>query len=204
MKQFYVRNLDIIRDRKLQCQAEHVPISVSVCSNVEHYKEPICFVEEDPDKLIQVMVTYMEEIATHCKSLALDKWGAVLENLEEKLDYWRQEEEKAENSLAPIMMINKLTKMFGRFNFYCQQVPVLGFNSARYDLNLIKKSIAKQLCLHESQGITIKKNNLYTCLSNDSLRFLDITNFLAPGTSYSSFLKAYGIPEAKGFYLMNI
>lgn len=63
---------------------------------MEHYKEPICFVEEDPDKLIQVMVTYMEEIATHCKSLALDKLGAVLENLEEKLDYWRQEEEKAE------------------------------------------------------------------------------------------------------------
>lgn len=168
MKQFYVRKLDTTRDRKLQCQAEHVPISVSVCPNVEHYKEPSCFVEEDPDKLIQVMVTYMEEIATHCKSLALDKLGAVLENLEEKLDYWRQEEEKAENSLAPIMMINELTKMLGRFNFYCQQVPVLGFNSARYDLNLIKKSIAKHLCLHESQGITIKKNNLYTCLRYDS------------------------------------
>lgn len=171
---------------------------------MEHYKEPICFVEEDPDKLIQVMVTYMEEITTHCKSLALDKWGAVLENLEEKLDHWRQEEEKAEKSLAPIMMINELTKMLGRFNFYCQQVPVLGFNSARYDLNLIKKSIAKHLRPNESQGITIKKNNSYTCLSNDSLRFLDITNFLAPGTSYSSFLKAYGIPEAKGFSLMNI
>lgn len=80
---------------------------MSVCSNVEHYKEPICFVEEDPDKLIQVMVTYMVEIATHCKSLALDKWGAVLENLEEKLDYWRQEEKKAENSLAPIMNLRK-------------------------------------------------------------------------------------------------
>lgn len=44
----------------------------------------ICFVEEDPDRFIQVMVTYMEEIAIHCKSLALDKWGAVLENLEKK------------------------------------------------------------------------------------------------------------------------
>lgn len=75
---------DIPRDRKLQWQAQHVPISVSVSSNLEHYKEPICFVEEDPDRLIQVMVTYMEEIAIHCKSLALDKWGAVLENLEKK------------------------------------------------------------------------------------------------------------------------
>lgn len=84
---------------------------MSDCSNVEHYKEPICFVEEDQDKLIQVMVTYMEEIATHCKSLALDKWGAVIENLEEKLTHWRQEEEKAVNSLAPTMMINELTKM---------------------------------------------------------------------------------------------
>lgn len=52
-------------DRKLQWQAEHVPISVSVCSNVEYFTEPMCFVDEDPDQLIQLMVTYMDEIAEH-------------------------------------------------------------------------------------------------------------------------------------------
>lgn len=31
----------------------------------------------------------MEEIVIYCKLLVLDKWGVVLENLEEKLDYWR-------------------------------------------------------------------------------------------------------------------
>lgn len=74
-------------DRKLQWQAEHVPISVSVCSNVEHFTEPMCFVNEDPDQLIQLMVTYMEEIAEHCKSLAQNKLGGVIQNLEQQLEH---------------------------------------------------------------------------------------------------------------------
>lgn len=51
--------------------------------------------------------------------------------------------------------------------------------------------------------MTITKNNSYTCISNDRLRFLDITNYLAPGTSYSNFLKAYGIKEVKEFFCTN-
>ena len=47
---------------------------------------------------------------------------------------------------------------------------------------------------------TIKRNNVYNVLSNESLQFLDITNFLAPGTSYAASLKAYGIREKKGFF----
>lgn len=67
-------------DRKLQWQAQYVAISVSICSNVEHFTEPMCFVDEDPDQLIQLlMVTYMEEIAEDCKSLAQNKWGGVIQ-----------------------------------------------------------------------------------------------------------------------------
>ena len=38
------------------------------------------------------------------------------------------------------------------------------------------------------------------CLSTKHLRFLDITNFLAPGFSYDKFLKAYECPQVKGFF----
>lgn len=51
--------------------------------------------------------------------------------------------------------------------------------------------------------MTITKNNSITCISNDRLRFLYITNYLAPGTSYSNLLKAYGIKEVKEFFWTN-
>ena len=36
-------------------------------------------------------------------------------------------------------------------------------------------------------------------LKTARLRFLDDTNFLAPGFSYDKFLKAYECPQTKGF-----
>ena len=46
-----------------------------------------------------------------------------------------------------------------------------------------------QLRLYDSDGLTIKKNNSYTCISNSTFEFLDISNYmhLAAGTSYSAF-----------------
>ena len=38
------------------------------------------------------------------------------------------------------------------------------------------------------------------CLKTAHLRFLDVTNFLAPGFSYDKFLKAYECPQTKGFF----
>lgn len=145
------------------------------------------------------MVTYMKDKAANCKSLAQNKWSGVIQNLERQLEHWTAKKE-IEESQAPDLMTNALSKWLGKFNFYCQQVPVLRFNSARYDLNLIKKHIAKYICLHKSQGVIIKKNNTYTCLSNDLLRFLDITNFQAPGASYSQFLKKIRDTGSKGFF----
>lgn len=54
--------------------------------------------------------------------------------------------------------------------------------------------------MHQTGGITIKKNNSYTCIANDQFKFLDISNYLAAGTSYSGFLKAYDVTESKGFF----
>lgn len=38
------------------------------------------------------------------------------------------------------------------------------------------------------------------CLKTKHLRFLDVTNFLAPGFSYEKFLEAYEYPQTKGFF----
>ena len=84
---------------------------------------------------------------------------------------------------------------------FCKQLPVLGFNSSRYDLNLVKSKILKCLNMHkDKQAFVIKKCNAYLCISNEHFKFLDLSAYLAPGVSYAQFLKCYDIAEEKQFF----
>jgi hypothetical protein len=88
-----------------------------------------------------------------------------------------------------------------KFQEYCQNLPVLGFNSAKYDMNLIKVKIVKVLHLADSEhSFTVKRINSYLCVSNEKLRFLDICQYLPPGSNCKFFLKAYKVKEQKGFF----
>jgi len=46
----------------------------------------------------------------------------------------------------------------------------------------------------------VKRNQSYLALRTEKLKFLDISNFLAAGSSYAGFLKAYRCAENKGFF----
>ena len=56
----------------------------------------------------------------------------------------------------------------------------------------------------ENDGVglffVIKRNNTFMCLSADQLKFLDMTNYVAPGFSYDKYLKAYGCEVTKGYF----
>ena len=48
---------------KLSWTHDHIPLSVSVCSNVPRYQEPICFVNNgDPKQIVGDMAQYLIEI----------------------------------------------------------------------------------------------------------------------------------------------
>ena len=83
---------------------------------------------------------------------------------------------------------------------YCSQLPVLGFNSSSYDVNLIKGPLVQQLEMHKaSHTFVVKKSNNYSCISTEEFKFLDVLQCLAPGTNYSKILKAYCVAEEKGY-----
>ena len=44
--------------------SKHVPVSVSVCTNVEGFYEPKCFVDISSDILISKMMSYFNEISS--------------------------------------------------------------------------------------------------------------------------------------------
>ena len=67
---------------------------------------------------------------------------------------------------------------------------MFGFNSAGYDIKLIKKYLFKELCKRdESPSFTVKKAGKYPCIKSESFKVLDILQFLAPGYNLKSFSK---------------
>ena len=109
--------------------------------------------------------------------------------------------EQNEKIIGYKIMFNSILRLRKKFEAYCKQLPVIGFNSSRYDLNLIKHQIAKVLKLSEGKdNFVIKKTNSYMAISMERLKFLDICQYLAPGSSYSKFFKAYIVEEAKSYF----
>ena len=84
---------------------------------------------------------------------------------------------------------------------YVNTLPVFGFNSGRYDLNLIKSYLIPYL-IHgkEQETSTIKKANDFKSFRFGDIQFLDITKLLAGATTLNSFLKPYKASETKGFF----
>ena len=84
-----------------------------------------------------------------------------------------------------------LNELEEKRNVYIQELPVLGFNSGKYDLNAVKEFLFPYLIETQPIKFTVKRNSNHMCLKTDFLKLLDISNYLAPGFSYDQFLKAY-------------
>ena len=111
---------------------------------------------------------------------------SFLEELVSDSKEWQKQEE---------MHMKQCKKLKDDLDSYCRQIPCISFNGSKYDLNHIKKNLAVHLTI-----FTVKRNNQNACLSNENFKFLDITQYLAPGVNYASFLKAFNVKESKGFF----
>ena len=86
-----------------------------------------------------------------------------------------------------------LSQLEEKLNAYIQELPVLGFNSRKYDLNASKEFLFPYLIKHQPIKFTVKRNNNHMCIKT-------VSNYLAPGFSYDQFLKAYECEQTKGFF----
>ncbi|GMF40949.1 unnamed protein product [Phytophthora lilii] len=69
------------------------------------------------------------------------------------------------------------------------QVPVFGFNSGRYDINLIKKDLFAVIGTDNIKSVI--KNPSYMCIATSDMKMLDITNYVPAGTSYDKYLTTF-------------
>ena len=87
---------------------------------------------------------------------------------------------------------------------WMKQLPVIGFNSGQYELNAMKSAFFPSVLKQTKVEFVTKKQNSYMCLSIiEGLPLLDMVSYLAAGTSYSKFLKAFNVQAAKGFFRMS-
>ena len=84
---------------------------------------------------------------------------------------------------------------------HCNVLPVFGFNSAKYDLSLIKSFLLPILINERNMEPTvIKKANHFVSFKFGDVQLLDFMNFPGGATSLYSFLKAYKTSTTIGFF----
>ena len=154
----------------LTIENAHVPISVSIGDTFE--REPTHICEKDPAELVR---KFVEELERRGK------------NIRKKV---RDEFMPADVNLIPKDQRKKIEE-------WCDQVPVLGFNSGTYDLNLIRKYFAEKLAGTASKVRVAKNSNKIMFILTSGFRFLDIMNYLGPGTTYDKWIKAYDCKTVK-------
>ena len=184
---------------KLQWSARHVPLSVSVASNVPGYEPALCFVTDgDADKLVGCVMTRLNTISDAAFASLLPLYADVLADLDARKYAWEEDIKEAEEEEVEGGRNNPYKTLIGQLLGWLRQLPVIGFNSGKYDLNMIKRSFVPLLI--SNNAAVIKRQNTYMCLYTDKLKFLDIVNYLAPGVSYAKYLTAYGCELEKGHF----
>ena len=133
-------NLPVDTDH-VQWMACHVPLSVSLASNVPGYEPALCFVTYgDADKLVGSMMTRLNTISDAAFASLLPLYPAVLAALDARKHAWEEETKGAEEEEADEGRNNPYKTLIGQLLGWLRQLPVIGFNSGKYDLNMIKRS----------------------------------------------------------------
>ena len=171
---------------ELTITAKHIPVSVAINDNLT--KKPSFIVEEDPKELIKKFVV---ELIKRASEIEETVW---LSN--PVLGVYKKFNEDDKGEQYGGYLINeagvKLSKETAKsYVNWVKQVPVFGFNSGRYDINMIKEYFVENLTSLSDVNVA-KKENSYMFLSTPNFKFLDIKNFLAPGLSYDAWCRAYG------------
>ena len=205
---------------------KHVPISVSISSNL--IPEPVFLCNSDPRHLVSSFNSALEGLATQGKAQMklgfIEVETAIKIKLFNILEYINQRhsqrernidydndgyfndtaEEKELSTQFLQKQKNQLVNLQEHFRRYCNTLPVFGFNSAKYDINLIK-SYLLPILVNERQieSTVIKKANQFVSFKFGDVQLLDIKNFLGGATSLDSFLKAYKTEETKDFSPMS-
>ena len=130
--------------------ARHVPLRVSVASNVPGHERVKCLVTNgDTNMLVINMMTILISMSDAAYDSIKDSNENVLEQLAEAMTRWDEQEEtalSAANDKKSRHAKNPYKQLMGKLYAWMRQLPVDGFNSGQYDLNVFKQFLVRYLC----------------------------------------------------------
>ena len=187
---------------------KHVPKSVSIHSNL--ISEPIFICGINARCLVTKFLLELLALSKRSSKELRQLLDPYLQLIQQKItepngNLPQKTDDEVEDEASNMKLLRNLKKLYVGVKIelerYCDKLPVFGFNSSRYDLNLIKQYLLEFLLrdFHCSPSV-IKSCNEYIAMNFMGLQFLDILNFLGGATSLDKFLKAYGTSEQKGFF----
>ncbi|GMF27809.1 unnamed protein product [Phytophthora fragariaefolia] len=188
---------------------EHIPVSVSVADSLT--EEVRCFVSDDPKELLKDMFQYIKEVAAKIQQYNVSKYESLLRkftnahgltgmeipgvnlgkkyNMTDVMNWIKEGKYGSFFDLHTSLGFGKQKSDYGKLKQQLDQVPVFGFNSGRYDINLIK---ADPFAVIGTDNITsVIKNPSYMCIATSDMKMLDISNYVPAGTSYAKYLSTY-------------
>ena len=142
--------------RNVSYESEHVPISVSIADTLNPEPEYIC--SKDPEELFSLFYQSLVHRSALIREDVTERY------MPPDLEGLSKEQQ------------NLITQ-------WCEQVPVISFNSGRYDLHLTRKYFVSHLG-QENGVFAGEKQGQIMYINTPHLKFLDITNYLSPGISY--------------------
>ena len=77
------------------------------------------------------------------------------------------------------LKVHPLEKLQEKLELHLMELPVLGFNSGKYDINAAKNPFFAHLMKHEQVKFVIKRNNSHMCLK--TILKMGKTNLVANG-----------------------
>ena len=150
--------------------SKQTPVSVAIHDSLSD--EPTFIVHENPKELIRLFVAELER-----------RQKLIIDDVKET--YPKPEDFD--------MLPDRVQKDWNR---WVNQVPVIGFNSGKYDLNLIKRYFVEEIAKVDGEVVpeifVARKENNYMFLTTPNFKFLDIRNFLAPNLSLDAWCKSLG------------
>ena len=204
--------------------AEHVPVSIAMTATfmpqdpLTKFPQTECIVSRDPQQLVTEFLARLMDwrkriveetkkkykpVMTQLKQLMADtisKENALFEELTQ------QEDDQAVENVEPLVwcrsLLQDLQNLESEFKKHVEQVTVLGYNSAKYDINLLKEYLIVQFLSDYAQKEdkepirVIKQQASYTVLElGHYLKFLDVYKYQSPSCTLDSFMKAEGIVD---------
>ena len=153
---------------------KHVPICLSIATNVPGFEEVKFILNKNPYKLCSEMFEYLDAIALQAELLMNKKMLPLIL----KLIYHYNEKEKE--------------KWLQEVYDYCKNIPVVGFNSSSYDINLLADyGFMKEIYARDENALMKKNGSRYKFIKTPTFTFLDQMSYCAGGTDLRKFIKAY-------------